>query len=128
RLVRRNRAYLPAICRDTVGTRQEADDLHRFECRRPWIDRISADIADDLGFEGTDPTIQLEAQFRFDNLIEAVARRHQVLCSASGPAHCATEMTGQDGDKDLFLIQGCLAAETATDIRSDDTHTVSRHV
>jgi hypothetical protein len=44
-----------------------------------------------------DPTIQLKTEFRFDNLIEAMARRRQVLHSASGPAHCAAEMTGQDG-------------------------------
>ena len=57
-----------------------------------------------------------------------MARRGQVLHSTPGPAHCAAEMTSQDGDEDLLLIQGRLAAETATDIRSDDTHTVSRHV
>ena len=128
RLVRRNSARLPAICRDTVGARDEADDLDWLESRRPRIDRIGPDIADHLGLEGADPAVQVERQFRFDDLIEAVACRRQVLQSACRPAHRATEVTGQDRDQDLFLIQRRLAAKTATDIRRHNTHTVSRHV
>src|SRR5262249_19282944 len=76
---RRNGARLPAICPDTVGARDEADDLDWLESRRPRIDRIRPYIADDLGLEGADPAVQVERQFSFDDLIEAVACRHQVL-------------------------------------------------
>ena len=128
RLVRRNSARLPAICRDTVGARDEADDLDGLKGRRPWIDRIRSDIADDLGLQGADPTVQVKRQFRFDYLIEAVACRGQILQPASRPAHRAAEVAAQDRNQDLFLIQRRLAAEIATDIRRDVTHTVTRHV
>ena len=49
RLGGRDRARAAAIVLNAVGAGQEAHDLHRFEAGGPRIDRVGADVADNVG-------------------------------------------------------------------------------
>jgi hypothetical protein len=55
----------------------------------------NTNVADDLGRKCEDTAVFVQAEFRIDNFIEAVARREQVLVAIAGPAHRSTEMTGK---------------------------------
>ena len=51
RLAGRDAAHGAAIGSDLVRTRKEADDLDRLQAAGPGIDRIGADVADDVGLQ-----------------------------------------------------------------------------
>jgi hypothetical protein len=121
------RVDTPAIGRNAVRARHEADDLDRLERGGPWIDRIRPDIADDLGDKRHDPAVSVHRQFRVDDLVKAMTGRSEILQPVARPAHGATEVTGEHRDHDFLVIHRGLAAEAAADIRSHDTHALPRH-
>ena len=49
---------------DAVGAGQEAHHLHRFKAGGPRIDRIGADVADNVGAEREYPAVRVERQVR----------------------------------------------------------------
>ncbi len=85
RLRGRHRLHAAAIVRDAIGPGQETHNLHRLERRRPRIDRIGADIADDVGAQAEDAAVVVERQFRIDDFVEALAAGGEVLQAVAGP-------------------------------------------
>src|SRR6202022_1952377 len=85
-------------------------------------------IANDLSRKREDAAISVEPEFRVDDFVEAVGRRREILQPVARPAHRPTEVTGENRNDDLLLIQGCLAAKTAAHIGRYDADTVSRHL
>ena len=128
RLRGRDRAHPPAVVRDPVGAGQEAHDLDRLQRRRPGIDRIGADIADDVGLQPKKPPVRVERQFRPDNLVESLAGRRQVFHAVAGPFDRPAEAQGEGADHDFLRIERGLGAEAAANIGRHDPQAVARQV
>ena len=90
-----DRPYLPAVGWHPVGTRQETRDLDGLERGSPRIDRIGADIADHLGGKRQNVAVPIQPEFGFNDFVEAMRRRDEILLSAAGPAHRSAEVTGE---------------------------------
>ena len=124
----RDRAHTPTVMLDTVGPGQEAHHLQRLERRRPWIDRIGADVANHVRAQRHESAVGIEAQFSIDDLIEALAVAGQILHAIAGPPDGACEPARSRADENLLGIKRALASEAAADIRCHHADLVAGQV
>ncbi|MNV79937.1 hypothetical protein D3C71_1735100 [compost metagenome] len=113
---------------EPIGPRQKADHLHWFDTRRPRIDRISADIADNLCTQAKDMPLFIEGELCDHALIKGLARGKQILQAIACPLHRLTQMPSQRADQHFFLVERSFSSESSTYVRCDNSETVTRHV
>ena len=128
RLAGRHAAHSPVIVFNAIRPRQEADHLHRLYASRPWINRIGADIANDLCGHAENPTRFVHSHLGIDNLIESLARGKQVFASIRAPFDRTANLAREDADQRFFGIERGLAAEAAADIGRDHPKVTSWNV
>ena len=73
------------IIGDAIRPGKEADHLHRLERRRPRINRVGADVADDIGAQAHDPAVAVQRQLGVDDLIECLTGGDKVFEAIAGP-------------------------------------------
>ena len=101
--------------------------MHRFERRGPRIDRIGADIADDVGPQARDNAFLVERQFRIDDFVETLAVGGEVLQAVAGPFDRARQQPRRGTDKNLFRIKRAFGAKAAADIRRHHADALARN-
>ena len=75
-----------------------------------------------------DMAVLVEPEFWVDDFVEAKTRRGKILQTVACPAHRPAEVTRENRNDDLLLVQGCLAAKTAAHIWRHDADAVPWHL
>ncbi len=128
RLRGRHRLHAAAIVLHAIGAGQKAHDLHRLEPRGPRIDRIGADVADDVGAQRQNAAIIVERQFGVDDFVKTLAVGGEVFQAVAGPFDRALQQPRRGANKNFLRIERALAAKTAADIGRDDANAVPRNI
>ncbi len=113
---------------NAVGAGQEPHHLDRFEAGGPRINRVGADVADNVGAEREYPAVRIERQFCVDDFIEGLVAGREVLQAVAGPFDRAPQLPRRGASENFFRIERALAAEAAPHIRRDHADPMARNI
>ena len=123
-----NPLHPAAIVLDAIRARQKAHHLHRLERRRPGIDRIGTDVADDVRTQSHGMAVLIEPELGIDDFIEPLTGRLEVFQPVACPFHASPQLDRSRTDENFFRIERAFGAEPAADIGSHHAQSMTRDV
>ena len=85
RLARRHAAVARSVVRHAVRPGQKADRLDRLDRGRPRVDRVSADVRDDVRTQAGNRPIAVKRELGIDDLVPCLCRGQQVFAPVADP-------------------------------------------